>query len=335
VVELFFHHLAELDFAVAVIPFAAALLAGYALVRSGFPRRALVFAAVAVASVFWFLLEVAVDAAAYDSTDGHPKIHSRFVDLPRIHERYMIYLFPFFLVALFCALPLFRKEIAPRVHGSIAVVAALLPALIPFGTVINGTTAIDSFSLLSFTTTAHSRDPVPITHATVAVVGVSAFFALAYFLAAIQPFPAIAVLMTVFGFVWLSGHELQGQLSASSVPAMGLPAHGDWVDRVVGHKGDVSLISGPEVRRTLAANETAFWNASVVRVYYTCSAAFGAGFGEKQLVAGDEIRTRYAVVPASLEVPGRVLARDPPGKLVLVAPESGVVRIPPAVRCRA
>jgi len=71
VFALFFQNLAELDFAVAVIPFAAALLAGYALLRLGFPRNPLVFAAVAVASTFWLLLETALDAAAFDATNAH------------------------------------------------------------------------------------------------------------------------------------------------------------------------------------------------------------------------------------------------------------------------
>ena len=332
VVDLFFEHLAELDFAVGVIPFAAALLAAYALVRAGFPRRALIFASVAVASVFWFLLEVALDAAAFDSTNGHPTVHSRFVDLPRIHERYLIYLVPLFLVALIAALRLFRKQISTPVHVAIAAMAAVLPVLIPFQTVINGTTAIDSFALLTFTTT-HSRQPVPIAHATLAILALSSLFALAYLLAAVQPFPALAVLMTVFAFLLFSFHELQGQLNATSLPALGLPAHQNWVDRVVGPGSDVTLVTGPEALRTLAANETAFWNASIGRVYYTCSPTFGPDFGEQNLAAGSEIRTRYAVVPASFNVPGRILARDPEGKLVLVSPAAGSVRIPRALRC--
>jgi hypothetical protein len=34
-----------------------------------------------------------------------------------------------------------------------------------------------------------------------------------------------------------------------------------------------------------------------------------------------------------MKVSGRVLARDPAGKLVLVAPASGTLRIPSALRC--
>src|SRR5207248_2781869 len=90
VVALFFQHLAELDFAVGVIPFAAALLAGYALARFGFPRNGLVFASVAVASTLWLLLEVALDAAAFDATSPRQQARSAFNALPRLHERYLI-----------------------------------------------------------------------------------------------------------------------------------------------------------------------------------------------------------------------------------------------------
>jgi hypothetical protein len=88
----------------------------------------------------------------------------------------------------------------------------------------------------------------------------------------------------------------------------------------------------------LALEETAFWNESVARVYYTCSIAFGADFGEEQVTLDQPsgaltspsgtIRTKYAVVPAGFEIPGRALARDRVGKLVLIAPAGGALTIP-------
>ena len=47
------------------------------------------FAAVSLCVSAWFLLEAAYDAAAFDGVG----------DLPRIHERYLIYLAPLFIVA--------------------------------------------------------------------------------------------------------------------------------------------------------------------------------------------------------------------------------------------
>src|SRR5207244_434967 len=135
---------------VGVIPLATGRVAGYWCWQSGCPRLPLIFGAIAVASTFWLLLETAYDAAAFDATSAHPKHSSGLIDVPRIHERYLIYLVPLFLVALVVALPLLRGKVAPRVHIAIAVVAAGLPLTIPFGTVINNTSAVDSFALQPF-----------------------------------------------------------------------------------------------------------------------------------------------------------------------------------------
>jgi hypothetical protein len=329
-VALFFQHLGELDFAVGVIPFAAALLAGYALVRSGFPPRALIFASVAVASAFWFLLEVALDAAAFDATSAHPK-HSSATDLPRLHERYLIYLVPFFLVALFAALGRRHSLRSSRALIAAAVVSALLPALIPFGTVINGTNPIDSFALQEFGRSRHGGI-YPITHATTSIVALSSLLAMVFVLARTRMLPPMtAVVVTAIAFLGMSGLEAGNQVSALPFAELGLPVHADWVDRAVGSDARVSLVGGPRTR-TAPLLETAFWNSSIVRVY-TCHATFGAAFGEHPLVGGATIGTRYAVVPASSTAAGRVLARDRRGKLVLIAPPGGTLRVPPARGC--
>jgi hypothetical protein len=332
VVELFFQHLAELDFAVAVIPFAAAVLAGYALVRSGFPQRPLIFASVAVASTFWFLLEVALDAAAFDGTDAHPRHPSAFTDLPRLHERYLIYLVPLFLVALFAALDLRRPLRTTRPLAGAVVVSALLPALIPFGTVVNGTTAIDSFALVVFKA-SRGGSTVPTAHATTGIVALSGLLAVVFALAVTRLLPPMAaVAITAVAFLGLSTLELANQITPIPRTQLGLPAHADWVDRVVGSGGNVSLVGGPGVK-TAWLRETGFWNASIARVYFTCTASYGVDFGEQELSAGAAIRTPYAVVPASSTVSGRALARNPVGRLVLIAPTGGTLRIPSTLHC--
>jgi hypothetical protein len=335
VFALFFQHLAELDFAVAVIPFVAALVAGYGLVRSGFPRAALAFASVAVACTFWLLLEVAVDAAEFDGTSIRRPAHAVFYDLPRIHERYLIYLVPLFLVALFAAVGLRRAALPPSwLLVGFGAVAALLPALIPFGTVINGTTAIDSFALRVFSTTRAGRT-VPIANATTLAVALSALLAGVFVLAATRHLPPpAAVLVTALTLLGLSTLELGDQLTPIGRAELGLPAHADWVDQAVGHDANVSLVGGARTRPA-PLRETAFWNSSVTRLYYTCDPAFGGGFGEKPLSGGTAIRARYAVVPDSLGVSGRVLARDPAGKLRLVAPRDGTLRVPATLRCES
>jgi hypothetical protein len=324
VLELAVEHLAEFDFAVAVIPFATALLAGYALYRLGFPRRGLVFGSVAVASTVWFILEVGFDAAAFDATSSHPRHPTPLTDLPRIHERYLIYLVPFFLVALVAALPLLRRKIPISRHVAIAAVAAALPAVIPFGTVINGTRGIDSFALQMFGTSRAGHSG-PVAHATTSILLLSALLAAVYLLAASRRLPpAATVLVTAVAFLGLSTFEIGTQLTPLGRKELGLPRHNAWVDRVVGGGAHVSLVGG-SLAQTAALRETAFWNTSVARIYYTCGMSFGSDFGERQL--SGTIHARYAVVPAKLDAPGPVLARDVPGKLVLIAPTDGMLRI--------
>ena len=135
VLELFFQHLAELDFAVGVVPFAAALLAGYALVALRLPRKGR-----------WSSPRSRSPrrSGSCSRSPSPPRSSTRracqprpgagATDLPRIHERYLIYLVPLFLVALFAALPLLRNRVPAarplrgRRRSSIA-----LPAAIPFG----------------------------------------------------------------------------------------------------------------------------------------------------------------------------------------------------------
>jgi hypothetical protein len=321
VIELFFEHLAGLDFAVGVIPFAAALLGGVALVRAGLPRGLLVFASAALATTFWILLEVALAAAEFDATSLHPRPGSAAMDLPRIHERYLIYLIPLFLVALFAALPLLRGRVPLPHHVAIAVAATALPAAIPLGTVINSTNAVDSFALQIFARDVPDK-VVASPHAAFLIVALSALAAFVYLLAAFQPFPALAVAMTALAFLGLSAAELGRQTGRIKPSALGLPVHANWVDRVVGSHGEVALVAGGGVR-PLSIEETAFANTSIARVYRTCGAVFGSDFGEQRVsvdgtrgilwTGSGPVRTRYAVVPTAFHAPGRPLRRNAEG----------------------
>ena len=333
--ELFFQHLAELDFAVGVVPFAAALLAGYGLFRFGLPRRPLIFASVALATTFWILLEVAFTAAEFDATSLRPHPGAAAMDLPRIHERYLIYLIPLFIVALFAALPLLRDRIALRHHVVIAVAVAALPAAIPFGTVINNTNGVDSFALQIFARQLPDR-VVPASHATLLILVLSSFAAFIYLCAAVQPLPQLAIAMTAIALVGLSVVEVGRQTQRLSAATLGLPARANWVDRAVGGGSDVALVAGAGVR-ALPLEETAFANGSITHVYRTCKVVLGADFGERQLtldpsgvlrLPSGPIRTRYAVVPAAFHAPGRVLGRDPAGHLVLLAPLGETLWLP-------
>jgi hypothetical protein len=337
VLEIAVHHIAELDFAIGIAPFAGALLAAYVLARSGFPRDGLVFGSVAAAATLWVLLETAFDAAAFDSGVKQ--------GIPRIHERYLIYLVPFFLVATVAALRAARPRVRTPVHLLIATAAALLPATIPFSTVVNYTIVADSFGMQIFGTDASGRIG-PISHAVPVALVVGAIFGLTYVYALVRPRPSFAIVMTVVAFLILSSLVRTRMIGATAQTSTSDPlAHVAWVDRTVGSAGDVVLVGGKGVRRA-ALLDTAYDNLSVSRVYYTCTRIFGADFGERRLTLDSSgrlrdgvatVSARYAVVPASFGVRGRVLYRDTWGGLVLVAPTGGVLAVPAdgraAVRC--
>ena len=170
-------------------------------------------------------------------------------------------------------------------------------------------------------------------HATTLIVALSALLAIVFLLAVTRLLPpTTAVVITALMLLGMSVLEVAKQVTPIARSQLGLPAHADWVDRTVGGRGDVSLVGGAGVR-TAALRETAFWNGSIARVYYACSPAFGTDFGEQSAAPGP-LRAAYAVVPASWRVSGRVLARDPAGRLVLVAPSGGLLSVRGAGRCR-
>ena len=327
VAELFVRHLAGLDLAVGVLPFAAALVTAWLFVRRAFPRRAVPFAATALACTFCVLLEVGYDAAAFDL----PRL-AAVGDLPRIHERYLIYLVPFFLVTLVASL---RTRPGMRVLAGAAVAAAALPAVIPYHLVVNNTIVADTFSLQVLAKVDRSGLFVPIPHARAVAVALAALLAFFWAFGVVRR-PAIAVLVLVAVFAYLSSSERRRLLSAATAPDTVLPEQQrDWVDRIVSPDASVAILDAGRAR-PLALRETAYYNFSVARVYSTCGGAFGSDFGERSVTVDSGgavwidnalVRTPYLVAASSARPRGRVLAADLPGGLVLVAPPGGVVQV--------
>jgi hypothetical protein len=320
-------HVAELDFALGIIPFAGALLAAYALVRSGFPQRATAFAAVAVSTSAWLLLEVAFDAAAFDD----PHVASA---LPRIHERYLIYLVPFFLVALVAALRATRLRVGSGAHLVAAAAAAALPAAIPFASVVNYTIPVESFGLQIFATNRHGTI-APISHPSVVAFCIGAVLALGYLYALLRPRPSFAIVLTVIAFLMLSSLVRLRIIGQAQTTYGAVHAHAAWVDEAA-KGGDVVLIAGlpatgHPLRDRATLLDTAFRNLRISRLYYVCKPVFKADFGEQKLTG--TIHASSVVAPEHLGVRGRVLARQPKEGLVLVAPPGGVVDVAASRPC--
>ena len=327
VLEEIVWHLAGLDLAVGVIPFVGALVAAYAFLKYGARREVAVFASVAVSVTIWLLLEVGFfgDYVA------------RSAQIPRIHERYLFYVLPLFVIALLAAVRLPASKAPFRVYEAAAVVAAALPAVIPFRSVVNNTIVADSFALQPYGK-AVGDTIVPIAHATVADVCGAGLLALIFILLRNRTVGVGVLVVVVFLFMSaLVRSRVVG--AARGATAAVLPVHRDWVDRT-NPSSDVALVAGPGTS-DLAVFETAFNNLSISRVYYVCTPVLGAPFGERRIWADQAGRLRdatgyvnagYLVVPSALKVRGRVVARDTKGHLALIASPDGHARVPTAKR---
>jgi hypothetical protein len=322
VVAIAVQNLAGFDFALGVIPFAGALLAAYALARSGFPRRALAFGCVAASVAFWFLLEVAFDAAAFDRRTAPGHAAQLTANLPTIHERYLIYVVPLFLIALVAVL---RARVPARAQLAAAATAALLPLAIPFGRVVNTTLVADSFGLQMFGRVVNGA-VAPIASPRIVAIAVAGTLGLSYLYAVLRPRPSFAIVMTVLAFLVLSSLARVRLIGTANGLSAAQPAQHDWVDRAVGG-ADVALVGGRGATRIALLN-TAANNLSISRLYTTsCELAFGRDFGERPLTG--PVAARYAVVPHGLRVPGRRIASAPKQGLVLIAPRGGVLTVSP------
>jgi hypothetical protein len=324
--EVAVEHVAGIEFAVGVFPFVAALVTAYVFFRAGTRREYVPFASVAVAVTAWLLLEVAFDAARFDGG----------VELPRIHERFLIYVVPFFLVALLAAVRLPESKASVRIYLGAAAVATLLPALIPYHKVINLTNVVDTFGLQLFGRPTGTKY-VPIPHVTLVAVWVAATFALTYVVVRnrMRGVIAFVLLVSIGTSMFISKRIQDGSAGARSR----LPASIDWVDRATS-SGDVILVTG--AGPVSAAMETSFNNLSIARVYNLCKKTFGAEFGEQRLTVDEAgrlrdsssgfVRARYVVVPDGLVVRGRVVAWNREGHQVLIASPKGPVSLRLATR---
>jgi hypothetical protein len=320
VLKLIVRHLAELDLAVGVVPFVGALVAAAVFARAGRRREHAAFASVALAVTAWLLLEVAVDAALFDAGD-----------IPRIHERFLVYVVPFFLIALVVAARLPESRAPTRLFLSAAGVAALLPALIPFSTVVNNTIAFESLGLLPLSRlTSHGLAPVK--YAILMAIWGSA--TLAFLFVYVRARLRTVVILVLLPFVAISGLARLRIEAASAYARSLLPAHVDWVDRTK-PSGTVVLVTAGESQDS--ALQTAYGNLSIDRVVYLCNPVLGPEFGEQPVTIDSTglmrdpagpLRADYVVVPGSVEVQGRLVARNRKGAELLVAPATGTVTVP-------
>jgi hypothetical protein len=301
VAKWFVYHVAGFDLALGAIPFAALLVLAARL--KVLEERDRVFVAAALSLTFWLVLEVAVFASEQTA---------------RLEERNMFYVAPLFFVALF----LWMERGLPRPYPAatmMAVVAAALPLVIPYGGLIGVDAVSDTPSLM------------PLLWLTERGLGLSEVVWVAFAGCALASLAFLlvprryALLLPTIVLVYfaVSHHPVLAEdryRSAQHLFGGIRMAHSDWIDRAVGRKAKVSMVwTGVSDKFSVWENE--FFNRSVGTVYTTGPAVPGGlaqvpltidpETGDLRSADGHQVHADYVLSDASLELAGRKVAEDP------------------------
>jgi len=300
----FLYHLAELDLASGVIPFAAFLLVvALALRPRPFSHGARVFAVVAVSAAFWLLVEVA--AFASTGYGGH------------LQERNLFVLSPLFLIALVAWAG--RGLANPgRLAGVAAVVAAALPGIVPFSSFITPDATYNAFGLLPlqrFVELFVTPDRLAVFIMLGAALAASVFLLLPRRLVLLAP----ALVLAYFA---IANGAVEGKTSLASEGARlgAVSIQRDWVDRKVGTKPDVAALWTND-REFVSLWVTEFFNRSIGPVYnfygppdglpqetVTADTRTGTVLDPK----GKPVRTKYVLLSTNIAIlDARRVATDP------------------------
>jgi hypothetical protein len=296
------YHVAELDFSLAVLPFAALLLVIFAGLRPREPSRELrIFAAIALSAGFWLLLGVAV-----------------FVSTPlglRILERSTFYLDPLFMIALVACIG--RGFIWTRrtAAAAAAAVAVGVVGMVPYASFLGSGTPNDAFGLLPLMSVL-DRHLISVTQLQSAVIA-GATLAGVVFLLMPRRFGIALAGLTLLAFSLANGPvHRRTSLAAQDSRHGGVQAPRDWIDRAVGTAPQVTALwSSRAAYVTLWDNE--FFNRSVGEVYNF----FGPPDGLPQKTAvvqptgqvtylNRPVRAKYVLADPSVLVAGKPVARD-------------------------
>ena len=302
----FVYHLAELDLAVGVLPFAAFLLLVFLAVRlrPSVPH-ARAFAVVALSTSVWLLVEVGAFAA---SPFGR-----------QIQERNVFYVEPLFLVAL-GAWAFGRWSASPRATAAAALVASTLVGAVTFDTFFDSRAVSNAFGLLPLWrleirgTVTPGRLELLIV---LAAIGAGLLFLL------ISPRYALIGPALVLIYLAWANSPVEGLTSQASRDSRtgGVQAPRNWIDNEVGTKPTVAAIwTGAPGVNFVALWDNEFFNRSVGPVYNINGPP--DGLPQETIVLdpasaslrhadGRPLRAKYVLVDRSMTIAGRALASDP------------------------
>ncbi len=302
VAKWFLWHVAELDLYVAVVPFAALLLLALLACRRSADASERLLAAVAVPTIFWLALLVGAFAS-------QPSVQ-------RIQERNLFHVAPL----LFVALMVWIERGAPRPRWPAlfaAVVAAGLPATIPYFRLINVSAVSDTLMLLplwNLQDSVISGDQVRL------VVSLCAVAAGALFLFLPRRFMLVAPALVLVYFAVVAG-PISGRIEDASVGALysGIRTQREWIDDALPDGATaVAIWTGQSSRYTIWENE--FFNRAVGPVYRTGEPLPG-NLPETSVTIDDEtgallvdgrsLEAEFALSDGSFPLEGEVVAQDP------------------------
>ena len=295
------YHLSELDLYLGFAPLAALLLvAGLALGRGrlGAPRLR-VFAALSISLVVWFTVAV----GAFASVAG----------VNRIEERNLFYVAPLCFIALLVWVSLGLPR--PWPGAAIAVlVAAILPTLLPFGSLLNETAVSDTLGLLPLWDVAESTflsGDVTLLVVLVSLAVGTLLLLLPVRFALVLPALVLAYLVVIHGPI----ERRTSEASASAVEN-GIGRSRDWIDRLVGPHAEVAVLwSADQPHVTLWEND--FFNRAIGPVYNFGNLPDGLpqqtlvlepATGTVRFQTGEALRSRYVLVDRTINLDGRVLS---------------------------
>jgi hypothetical protein len=290
VLKWFSWHVAELDLAVGVLPFAGLLvLVAVALRRAETSSALRAFAAAAVATSFWLILV----AAAFASTPLSQ----------RIQERALFYLVPIFVIALvaWAVRGLGRDW---RLTAGAALLAGGLVGIVPYSRFIGPNTVNDTLSLV-VVQKAQEKLGVPSDRLNLVIILVAAAAAAVFLLLPRRWALVAPALVLVYFAVANRPIETATDLASRGSLLASIQGRRDWVDKAVGpHARVAELYTYSRSPLTLWNNE--FFNRSVGPVYNFNGATDGL---PQQTVATDPTTGRI-VLPGGRPVPASYLLTD-------------------------
>jgi hypothetical protein len=294
-------HLGDLDVITGVLPLAALLLLAFVALR---PRErdpaVRAFAALAVATVFWFTAM----AAAYAANPIGD----------RIEERYLFEVVP--LIFLAFALWVQRSLARPEPEaGAAAAISAAVPGAVSWSALLTqfvGSSALGLIPLLRLEQNLASEGSIGEIVTLCAIGGALVFLLLPRRWAFVAPGLVLAYLVGAHRPV-----ERLTHLGSTNGVRASFDGPRNWIDRAVGRDADVSILY--YAVDALPYQESEFFNASVRRVLTIPGNYDGLPQTQVQVASSGAIltrdskvaRTAYVLTNQALLPRGRAVARDP------------------------